>query len=164
MSELTYPEVGGTLEAVPPHGYRHVERDVLLGAGADVFTRAAEALVTWGMHRGAGLCVPAGTPRAAAGLDVTLRAVVLRVPCRVVYTIDEPERRGFAYGTLDGHPECGEEAFLVETGAAGAVRFRIRAFSRPATLLARTGGALTRRVQELVTDRYVHALRAAARG
>ena len=37
-----------------------------------------------------------------------------RIPARVVYVVDEPARRGFAYGTLHGHPESGEEAFLVE--------------------------------------------------
>ena len=30
---------------------------------------------------------------------------LLRAPCRVVYVIDEPDVRGFAYGTLPGHPE-----------------------------------------------------------
>jgi uncharacterized protein (UPF0548 family) len=28
--------------------------------------------------------------------------------------VDEPGRRGFAYGTLPGRPETGEEAFVVE--------------------------------------------------
>lgn len=37
----------------------------------------------------------------------------LRAPCRVVYTVTESRRRGFAYGTLPGHPECGEEAFVI---------------------------------------------------
>ena len=37
-----------------------------------------------------------------------------KVPARVVYVIDEPLRKGFAYGTLPGHPETGEEAFIVE--------------------------------------------------
>ncbi|SIP67631.1 hypothetical protein BN9982_740001 [Mycobacterium tuberculosis] len=33
----------------------------------------------------------------------------LRAPCRVVYVIDEPDVRGFGYGTLPGHPVSGEE-------------------------------------------------------
>ena len=36
----------------------------------------------------------------------------LQAPCRVVYVIDEPDIRGFAYGTLPGHPESGEERFV----------------------------------------------------
>jgi uncharacterized protein (UPF0548 family) len=31
----------------------------------------------------------------------------------VVWTVDEPNRIGFGYGTLQGHPESGEESFVV---------------------------------------------------
>jgi uncharacterized protein (UPF0548 family) len=55
----------------------------------------------------------------------------LQAPCRVVYVIDEPDIRGFAYGTPPGHPESGEERFAV----AGFEHLRgVRggdAFSRP---------------------------------
>jgi uncharacterized protein (UPF0548 family) len=77
----------------------------------------------------------------------------------VVYTITEADRRGFAYGTLPGHPERGEEAFLVTITDGTDVHFRIRAFSRPATLPARLGGPLTRLAQQYATDRYVKAAR-----
>ncbi len=63
--------------------------------------------------------------------------VRITAPCRVVYTVNEPDRQGFACGTLPGHPECGEEAFLVERDDDGAVTFAITAFSRPATLRAK---------------------------
>ncbi|HEV8560641.1 MAG TPA: DUF1990 family protein [Actinophytocola sp.] len=42
-------------------------------------------------------------------------------PGRVVHVVEEEHRRGFAYGTLPGHPECGEEAFLLERHADGTV-------------------------------------------
>ena len=58
--------------------------------------------------------------------------------------------------TLPGHPESGEEAFLVVRVGDGC-EFRITAFSRPATLLARASGPLGRAVQRLVTDRYLAA-------
>jgi len=45
--------------------------------------------------------------------------------------IDEPNRAGFGYGTLHGHQESGEEAFLVERDAQGRVWLRVTAFSRP---------------------------------
>ena len=32
----------------------------------------------------------------------------------VVYIIHEPDRQGFAYGTLPGHPESGDEALMSE--------------------------------------------------
>ena len=85
----------------------------------------------------------------------------LGIPCRVVYVINEPDRVGFAYGTLPGHPECGEELFLLERDDAGRVTFTVSAFSKPATLLARAGGRLTRWAQDQMTNRY---LRAAVQG
>lgn len=79
--------------------------------------------------------------------------------------VDEPDRYGFAYGTLPLHPEEGEEAFLVERGDAGEVRFRIVAFSRPSHWAARLGGPVSRRVQQRALRAYLDALqRAVARG
>jgi uncharacterized protein (UPF0548 family) len=70
-----------------------------------------------------------------------------------VYTVEEADRRGFAYGTLPGHPESGEEAFTVVLTGTGDVRIRIRAFSRPASLVARAGRPFTRLIQQYATDR-----------
>ncbi|XVV10253.1 DUF1990 family protein [Actinoplanes sp. CA-131856] len=156
--ELTYPQVGATQGEILPVGYGHVFRDARIGAGRPAFEAAADDLFTWQMHRRAGLAVVGEPGRAAPGIDVTLRLAWIRIPCRVVYTIEERDRRGFAYGTLPGHPEQGEEAFVLDLTEAGDVRFRIRAFSRPASLLARAGGPLTRLVQEFATDRYVAAV------
>jgi uncharacterized protein (UPF0548 family) len=166
-AELTYPEAGATRDARPPAGYGQVHRDVTIGAGRSAFARAVDGLFGWDMHRGAGLAVTGGDARAAPGVVVVLRAgrgpLRLTIPCRVVYTVDDADRRGFAYGTLPGHPERGEEAFLVTMAPTGEVRFRVRAFSRPASLPARLGGPLTRRIQEYATDRYVQAMRRIAR-
>jgi uncharacterized protein (UPF0548 family) len=79
-------------------------------------------------------------------------------PCRVVYLINEPGKRGFAYGTLPGHPERGEEAFLIEQHHDGTVSFIITAFSRPATPLARAVGPAGRVIQRHLTARYLRAL------
>lgn len=75
-----------------------------------------------------------------------------------MYVIDDPRRKGFAYGTLPGHPESGEEAFVVELHEDSSVTFTITAFSRPHRLLAKLGGPVSRAVQARVTDRYLHAL------
>ncbi|GIF20880.1 uncharacterized protein (UPF0548 family) [Actinoplanes tereljensis] len=162
-SRLTYAEVGATRAESLPAGYGHVHRDVSLGTGLDVFERAVAALFDWRMHQEAGLTVVRSGGKAAPGIVVVLRAglgpVHLTIPCRVVYTVDEPDRRGFAYGTLPGHPERGEEAFVVVKSDTGDVRIQIRAFSRPASLLARLGGPVSRMIQQYATDRYVSALR-----
>jgi uncharacterized protein (UPF0548 family) len=51
--------------------------------------------------------------------------------------MDEVDRFGFAYGTLPGHVECGEEIFMVERTGDGTVRYVIQAFSKPRFWMAR---------------------------
>jgi uncharacterized protein (UPF0548 family) len=159
---VTYAEHGATRGPLPP-GYRHVERHARIGTGPVAFGRAVEALLHWRMHRGAGLVLMSAPPSATAGAVVVMRlgppVVGVVVPCRVMYMVDEPDRRGFAYGTLPGHPERGEEAFVVSRTADDAVHLTIRAFSRPASLLVRVGGPLNHAVQDFVTGRYVRVLR-----
>lgn len=91
-------------------------------------------------------------------LGVGAGPISVRVPCRVVYVTDEPARRGFAYGTLPGHPESGEEAFVIDRRRDGTVTFTITAFSRPATLLARMAGPIGRAIQDHITARYLRSL------
>ncbi|GAA4696164.1 DUF1990 domain-containing protein [Nocardioides conyzicola] len=81
----------------------------------------------------------------------------MRIPCRVAYVVAEPDRAGFAYGTLPGHPESGEERFLLTRLSDGRITFTVTAFSRPATRLARAGGPLTRSIQDRVSRRYLRA-------
>jgi uncharacterized protein (UPF0548 family) len=85
--------------------------------------------------------------------------LVLPAPCRIVSILDEPDRWGFAYGTLPGHPEQGEEAFVVSRDSTGSVRFEIRAFSRPTSRLVALSGPLGRAVQRRATEGYLASLR-----
>ena len=82
----------------------------------------------------------------------------LKVPVRVVYVVDEPLRKGFAYGTLPGHPETGEEAFIVEYRDDDSVWLIIKAFSRPSSWIFWVGYPLVRLMQEIYTARYERAL------
>ncbi len=158
---LTYAEVGATRGPLPA-GYHHLERSRAIGRGRPAFERAAERVMAWDVQRGAGLRVESEAPTASAGADVTVclgpGRWAVRAPCRVVYTVESPTTRGFAYGTLDGHAESGEELFVVTLDADGTVTLSVRAFSRPATWLTRLTGPGTRLVQRLVTHRYLHAL------
>ncbi|WAL68444.1 DUF1990 domain-containing protein [Amycolatopsis cynarae] len=154
--QLTYPEVGAS-EHDPPRGYRALHRTRTLPRNAD-FTAAAHDLAHWRVQRRAGLRVAASDPEVRPGAVVVLGLLGVKAPCRVISVIDEPDRRGFVYGTLPGHPECGEEAFLLERGVDGRVRFAIRAFSRPAGLLARLAGPLGHWAQDVITRRYLTAL------
>lgn len=155
---LTYDEVGATA-GPPPPGYGHLERSRSL-PGRD-FEAGAERLMGWQVHEAAGLRV------TASELRVELDAVVemflgpwwlgVRAVCRVVQVFDEPDRVGFAYGTLPGHAESGEEAFVLER-VGDVTSFTVRAFSRPVTRMARLGGPATGLVQGVMAERYLKAV------
>jgi uncharacterized protein (UPF0548 family) len=142
MSELTYPEVGATECGVLPSGYRHLRYRTKVG-GPDAFAFAAEAILTWRLHRAAGVPMRVGAPRAAPGVRTTsvfgVAPLRVTVACQVVWAAREHTRAGFAYGTLAGHPVRGEEAFEVAV-QDGAVWFGVTAFSRPAAWYTRAAG------------------------
>jgi uncharacterized protein (UPF0548 family) len=162
----TYAETGATTAAGPPPGYRGRQRSLVLGFGRRVFERAATGLMSWQMHERAGLGVLTDFPIAVPGASVLLTVgrppFALTAPCRVIYQVNDHERQGFAYGTLPGHPECGEEYFVVTRDWDHRVVFSVRSFSRPATRPARLGGPLTHLAQNLATHRYLHALKSIA--
>jgi uncharacterized protein (UPF0548 family) len=158
---FSYPEVGATQRKDMPAGYHHVTRSIVLGSDRSTFDRAAEALTTWSMHRRAGLVVAASADRAATDVTTVMALGVgpvgIVIPCRVVWTVDEPDRKGFAYGTLPDHPECGEEAFIVDYNV-GHVVLSIRAFSTPGERLVRAASGVARYTQTWMTDRYAQSL------
>lgn len=155
----TYPEVGATAGRLPD-GYHHMRAHRTIGTGAERFSTAAAALHRWQLQRGAGMQVHPAGGRVSDGAVALLRMGPLGpyVPVRVVYTVDEERRRGFAYGTLAGHPVSGEEAFVVELLPDESVVLRITAFSRPASLPTRLAGPLGRAVQRYMVSRYLRAL------
>ena len=159
---LTYPEVGATSGPLPA-GYHHLTRTAEVGHGRERFDAAARTVLTWEMHRRAGVAVrpsEAGvTEGGVAVLRLGIGPLAVEAPVRVVALVEEERRRGFVYGTLPGHPETGEESFVVRLHDDDRVTFTVTAFSRPATLLARLGGPVGRAVQALVTERYVRAVR-----
>jgi uncharacterized protein (UPF0548 family) len=163
LSELanlsfTYSELGATA-GPPPAGYHHLHASAVIGHGRARFDEAAAAGMRWGMLRGAGLHVDATTDVAAVGSEVIVGLGPLRAPCRVVYVVDEPNRRGFAYGTLPGHAETGEELFAVRYDPIGeTVHAEVSAFSRHATWWSRLGGPVTTLAQRVISSRYLRAL------
>lgn len=158
---LTYAEVGASLSELPD-GYRHLRVSRALGRGEDTFERAAQRLLTWQLHESAGIRVQVTDTTARVGavcrLGIGVGPLRLWAPCRVVAVVDEPRAQGFAYGTLPGHPEQGEEFFLLERDADDRVILRLYAFSRPGTWWTAFARPLSEQVQEIVTARYLHAL------
>ncbi|HEX9064895.1 MAG TPA: DUF1990 domain-containing protein [Streptosporangiaceae bacterium] len=159
--DFNYPQAGATRGQLPA-GYVHDRRTVDLGPDDGArFARAAGALATWGAQRGAGMTV---YPDGPAREDLTF-AILLPLPVgfvtaagRVVYVIDEPDRSGFAYGTLPAHPEQGEEAFVVFR-KDGRVWFELTAFSRPRHPLATIGRPASRLMQHRATAGYIAGMR-----
>jgi uncharacterized protein (UPF0548 family) len=155
---LTYSEVGATA-GVLPQDYHHVHESAVIGHGRQRFEEAADAVMRWGMLRGAGVRVEATTEVAEVGSEVIVRLGPVRAPCRVVYVVDEPNHRGFAYGTLPGHAETGEELFAVRYDpASDAVTAEVTAFSRHGTWWSRLAGPAAALVQRTVSKRYVKAV------
>jgi uncharacterized protein (UPF0548 family) len=161
--QVTYDEPGGTRSNGLPSGYRHDRLAAPVGNGEADWGRAKEAIRQWRAHHGAGVTVtPERAPIEEGSTVVVSRnfgPVLLVAPCRIVYTTATATRFGFAYGTLPGHPEQGEEAFHV-TFEDGQVVAEIVAFSRPADLPTRLAGPLARQIQKTTTKRYIHGIRA----
>jgi uncharacterized protein (UPF0548 family) len=152
---FTYEAVGATAET-PPTGYVVDRTRIRLGAGEPVFRSAVAALRRWEHFRlGWVESWPADTPiRAGEVVAVMGRALGLWWVngCRIVYVVEETgpaSRFGFAYGTLPGHAESGEERFLIEWDRGDdGVWYDIVAFSRPNHFLIRLGYPAVRRVQK----------------
>ena len=159
----TYAEVGATIAGEKPHGYRHDTYEAQVGVGRDTFTRACTGLQSWGSHRVPGIDVhPRGAPiEPGATVVVTLGTpwLALAAPCRIVDVLDDPDRWGFAYGTLPGHPEQGEESFVVAIDSEDNVTFQMTAFSRPGDRITQLVGPIGRAVQTAGTNGYMRALK-----
>ena len=155
---FSYPAVGATrATGVPPAGYAVDHTRVRLGEGEAVFAAARAALGRWEQFRLGWVEAwsPADSIEAGGLVAVAGRStgVWWLNACRVVYVVDEPgpvTKFGFAYGTLPGHVEMGEERFLIEWDRADGdgVWFDILAFSRPRHVLARLGRPWVRRLQK----------------
>lgn len=111
------------------------------------------------MQRNAGLRVRASSETAVVSAVVLVGIAFLRAPCRVVYVIDEPDVRGFGYGTLPGHPVSGEERFAVRCDPMTSVVFaEVLSFSRPATWASKAAGPLGAVTQRFIAQRYLRAV------
>jgi uncharacterized protein (UPF0548 family) len=134
--------------------------EATLGHGRPAYLRASTGLQSWKGHQVPGIDVlPHDAPvEPGTTVVVTLGTpwLALAAPCHIVGILDERDRWGFA---LPGHPEQGEELFVVSIDRDDTVRFRVSAFSRPRDRIARLAGPLGRAVQMAGTNGYLRALR-----
>jgi uncharacterized protein (UPF0548 family) len=153
--DFSYSFVGQTA-STPPANFSVDHTRIRLGSGEAVFIAAIQAIQRWEQF-GLGWVEawPPETP-IKSGEVVGVMGYVMGVwwlnACRIVYVIDEGgpvQRFGFAYGTLPGHVESGEERFLIEWDRdENSVWYDILAFSRPRHLLARLGYPFARLMQK----------------
>ncbi len=158
---FTYDSVGGTAPGGElPIGYAVDRLSVELGRGRERFAAARRGIEAWAQFD-LGWCEawPRETPiRSGEVVAVVARSMGLwwANAARIAYVVDEGAAEaggesvkfGFAYGTLPGHVEMGEELFLVEWDrATDVVAYGILAFSRPRHPLAKVGRPLVRRLQ-----------------
>jgi uncharacterized protein (UPF0548 family) len=116
-----------------------------------------EAIRGWRAHAGAGVRVRPGDPPTegqTVALAIGLGPVFVLAPCRVISTVDTGDAYGFTYATLPGHPEEGEESFVVRPDGDRVV-FDVTALSRPADWLVRLGGPLPRLIQHRTMAHYL---------
>jgi uncharacterized protein (UPF0548 family) len=162
---LSYEPVG--IAQSPPSGYDLDEIAATIGHGAACFSRAKDALAAW-KHFDLGWVQ---LIQHTSSIEVGSIAAVLvghlgfwsLNGCRVVYALGDRRtgsRFGFAYGTLVGHAERGEELFEVSLEPeSDNVIYRIRAVSRPSTLTVRVGYPIARRLQARFRRDSVEAMR-----
>ncbi|KAF0845999.1 uncharacterized protein (UPF0548 family) [Nocardia caishijiensis] len=140
MQALTYAPAGATCPAESGWadefgGFRRFETSVVIGRGERVWEEARQAVLCWGVKQRSGFrVVPDSRVVVGAEYRVSVGWGPLSVhePVRVVAVVDNEDRCGFAYGTLPGHPVCGEEAFVVHRRPDGIVEFTLRSLTKPA--------------------------------
>jgi uncharacterized protein (UPF0548 family) len=144
----------------PPAGTHWVRVGTTLRSGIGL-AEAAQALLCWDLHRSAGLRIAADGPARVGGTVICgygISPILTLAPCRVIELIETPQRVGFTYATLPGHPEIGVERFTMSI-VGDTVQFDLQAVSRHADWTARLVPSVTSFLQDHVTSSYLKAAR-----
>ncbi|HEX8888374.1 MAG TPA: DUF1990 domain-containing protein [Pyrinomonadaceae bacterium] len=167
---FSYPEVGATRESFnPPAGYPINHYRGKLGTGAEDYEKALAALRSWRMYSLSWTKLYWPETEIKEGAVVAVLAKHLGLwwlnACRIIYTFtedDESHRSGFAFGTLPGHVETGEERFTVELDdKSDEVFYELFAFAKPKLLIAKIAYPLIHSVQRrFAQDSFVAMKRA----
>lgn len=166
--QLTYDVAGITTECAwplvsVPSGYRAYTQRIHLGAGDARWTNACSDVMDWQVKRRSGFRVdapPGSRPNVKARLWLTavVGPVRVREPIQIMNVVDEAGLAGFSYGTLRGHPVCGEEAFLVQRDDREQIFFVHRSVIRPAPGLLGAMFPIALVAQRIYRRRYARSL------
>jgi uncharacterized protein (UPF0548 family) len=166
---FSYPDIGAT-RSVTPRGYNIDHNRIRLGKGPAVFATAVDALRHWKMFDlGWVTLVPDDAPitrGSCVAILVKHFGFWSLNASRIVYVDadDDPQRFGFAYGTLPGHVEQGEERFSVEHHLDDdSVWYDLFAFSRPKDILATIGYPISRWLQRRFARDSLRAMKDAVK-
>lgn len=157
---MTHPE----LESWPPseRTYRRSVVSAVVGRGDIVWQRVGHDVLRWRVKTASGFAVDFTRPATRGDrVDVTARLLGMTIvePVEVMSVVEEPNRIGFAYRTLPGHPVSGEEAFIVHRRGE-EILLTIRSLTRAASQQPwRFLYPLLRIAQHVVRKRYLRALR-----
>ena len=155
----------------PQSGYNVDHNRVQLGSGLLCFTGAVTAVQKWKMFdldwvRMFWDDTPI-EPGSTVAVVVSHLGFWSMNACRIAYVVEESGERhryGFAYGTLPGHAERGEESFTVEWNKQDeTVWYDLLAVSKPGTL-ATLGYAYARRLQKRFARESMEAMKRAVGG
>lgn len=161
----SYDFVGATLN---PDDRTCDEHTLVVGHGGHDLGAAREALLSWVPQRSIGATVLPPGQRVDKGATVFL--VIRRGPAyviarnRVVDVVDQPRHFAYAYGTLSGHPERGEESFALDLLQDDTLRMTIRVRAEPATRVGRAVSPIVKYLQTAALRRYLAAVDDHVRG
>lgn len=165
---LTYDGVGITMNPTTFNAEaegRRFDASRCIGSGDEVWAAATTALMRWQVKTRSGFRVQDSESRRAehvrlGRLWLVAKMGPLRIhePIEVVAIADEPDRKGYAYGTLNGHPVNGEEAFVVERRADDSVWLTIRSVTWSSRSRWWLATPVVRVLQPFYRRRYLQSL------
>lgn len=158
---MTMPEARSWAPSDP--AYRRAEVSAVVGRGDGEWDRARHDLLRWAVKTRSGFRVDTDGP-VQAGRRERIRVRVLGAtvvePVEVVSVVDQPDRVGYAYRTLPGHPVDGEEAFILHRDDSGTIALTVRSLTRRAPQQPwRLLFPLLLVAQRVAKRRYLRALR-----
>lgn len=110
---------------------------------------AAQALLSGEVHRLAGVAM------TRSGTHVTVHIGPIHAPCEIIHWEETDTRAKMTYRALPGHPEAGEESFLIER-CEGKIIAHVFSLSEGAAWYTRN--PIARWAQRVMAKRYARAL------
>lgn len=139
------------------YGWHNFRATAHIGHGEETFNAAVDKLFSGRVHRAAHITLHGNIEK---GGTVTVKLGPIQGDCQIIDIIRTSTEAGFCYGTLPGHPERGEEAFLITFNPiSGEVTGSVAAFSQEEWWPVRIARPLSRLIQHWATQRYAKGLR-----